>query len=80
MRYLELPWQSVPSDTLHNLLEEWCSRDGTDYGEREVPLAARVQQLVTALRQKQVVLVYDQDSQSHAVMSLEQWRHLQSDQ
>ncbi len=28
-----VPWQELEPDTLDNLIQEFVSRDGTDYGE-----------------------------------------------
>ena len=30
-----VPWKDLPPDTLHNLIEEFVTRDGTDYGDRK---------------------------------------------
>ena len=40
-----VPWQSLDPDTLQNLLEEFVSRDGTDYGEQELSLAQKAEQI-----------------------------------
>ena len=34
--YLEIPWQKLSEDAFQGMLEELVSRDGTDYGEREL--------------------------------------------
>jgi uncharacterized protein YheU (UPF0270 family) len=76
--WLEIPWRSLPSDTLQNLLEEWCTRDGTDYGEQEVPVQTRVQQLLAGLRAGQIFLVFDQQDEVYSLISREQWRQYQT--
>lgn len=55
-----VPWQEVNPDSLQNLLEEFVTRDGTDYGEREISQAARVEQVMAQLRNKEVVIWFDQ--------------------
>lgn len=55
-----VPWRAVAPDTLRNLIEEYVTRDGTDYGEREVPLDTRVEQVMNALRREDVVLWFDE--------------------
>ena len=62
-----IPWQQVPAETLDNLLQEYASRDGTDYGWVEMSLASKVQQLKTQLRQGTVVIVY---SELHETVNL----------
>lgn len=43
--YLQVPIERIPPATLDALLEEFASRDGTDYGEQETSLRERVAQL-----------------------------------
>ena len=62
-----IPWQQVPAETLDNLLQEYASRDGTDYGWVETSLASKVQQLKTQLLQGTVVIVY---SELHETVNL----------
>lgn len=40
-----VPWQNINADTLNHLLEEFASRDGTDYGVYETSLEDKVVQL-----------------------------------
>ena len=58
-RFVEVPPQRVEQNLLHALLEEYASRDGTDYGESERSLEAKVTDLRTQLRAGLLCLVYD---------------------
>ena len=40
-----IPWERIPPDTLERLIEEYVTRDGTDYGTVETPLETRVEQV-----------------------------------
>ena len=44
-----VPWQDINPDTLNHLLEEFASRDGTDYGAYETRLADKVVSLLKAM-------------------------------
>ncbi len=59
-----VPYDRVPEDSLHALLEEFASRDGTDYGAQETPLATRVGQLHRGLVDGSVVLMFDAASET----------------
>ncbi|MFN3713084.1 MAG: YheU family protein [Alcanivoracaceae bacterium] len=59
-----VPWQDIPADTLQNMLEEYVSRDGTDYGEREIALVTRVEQVRELLRRGRVVIWFDDTTES----------------
>lgn len=68
---IEVPWQELAADTLDRLLEEFVTRDGTDYGEREVPLAQKVEQVRTQLRRGLVLIVFDELSESVTIVTRE---------
>lgn len=54
-----IPWQEIPSESLQNLIEEFVSRDGTDYGVQETPLSTRVEQVRKKIEKGTVVIWYD---------------------
>jgi uncharacterized protein YheU (UPF0270 family) len=68
-----VPWQNINTDTLNHLLEEFASRDGTDYGAHETSLADKVSQLKTQLQQKQIVVVYSELHESVNIVPAEQF-------
>ncbi len=61
---VRVPVTRLSPETLQGLLEEFASRDGTDYGERETPLEDRVSQLREGLSEGEVELIYDLESES----------------
>ena len=66
-----VPWQDVPADSLERLLEEFVTRDGTDYGEREVPVSTRVDQVRLALTRGDAVIWFDDVTESVSILSRE---------
>lgn len=56
-------WKLDP-DTLQNLLEEYATRDGTDYGEREVSLEDKVASLRRQLQSGEVVIWFEPGEES----------------
>ena len=68
-----VPWQQINTDTLHQLLEEFASRDGTDYGAYETSLADKVSQLEIQLKQKRILVVYSELHESINIMPAEQF-------
>lgn len=64
-----IPHQQLAPDTLNALLEEYITREGTDYGEIEVTLEAKLAQLHAALRRKEVYIVFDPQQQSTSIVS-----------
>ena len=70
--FIEIPVERLELDVLDALLEEFATRDGTDYGEVETSLEERVMQLKLQLQDTSLALLYDGDS--------EQWDLLPRDQ
>lgn len=61
--FVLVPAQRLQADVLQALLEEYASRDGTDYGERECTLEEKVAQLLRQLRTDELQILYDVDSE-----------------
>jgi uncharacterized protein YheU (UPF0270 family) len=61
--FVAVPVAAISPDTLERLLEEFATRDGTDYGARETALEARVGQLRRRLNSGEAQLIYDGDSE-----------------
>ena len=59
-----IPHQQLDPETLQNLLEEYATRDGTDYGEREVSLLDKVANLRRQLENKTVVIWFEPGEES----------------
>ena len=78
--FVQVPVSQVPADSLRALLEEFASRDGTDYGEQETPLAERVSQLHTGLQVGAMALVFDADTETWDILSAEHARPLLGDE
>lgn len=62
-RFIQVPLQRLQADVLQALLEEYATRDGTDYGERELMLEDKVLRLYRQLRSGEVQILYDVGSE-----------------
>ena len=54
-----IPWHTLSSDALDGVIEEFVTREGTEYGIREVSLEHKVAEVRAQLRAGEVVIVYD---------------------
>ncbi|MCS5559451.1 MAG: YheU family protein [Oceanospirillaceae bacterium] len=68
-----VPWQHTNPTTLNHLLEEYASRDGTDYGAYEISLSDKVAQLLLQLEQQRIVVVYSELHESVNIMPADQF-------
>lgn len=57
-----IPHRALQPDTLRNLVEEFVTREGTDYGDHLYSLDDKVSQVMRQLEQGKVVLLYDPDT------------------
>lgn len=56
---VEVPWEQLAPETLQRLVEEFVSREGTDYGHRAPSLEAKVDQVMAQLRRGDAVVTFD---------------------
>lgn len=68
---MEIPWQRLQDETLTALIEEFVSREGTEYGEREYSLAEKVAQVRRQLREGRARILYDAEADSCHIESAE---------
>ncbi|MFB0585166.1 YheU family protein [Aeromonas salmonicida] len=64
-----IPWQDLDSDTLNNLLEHFVLREGTEYGEHDVSLADKVDEVRQQLKQGLALIVYSELHESINIVS-----------
>lgn len=55
-----IPIEDLTEDTLFNIIEGFVLREGTEYGESDVSLEDKVQQVLQQLKQGEVLLVYSE--------------------
>ncbi len=61
---MRIPWDKLSDDVLDALLEEFITREGTEYGAAEVPLERKVNQVRQQLKSGDAVIVFDSESQT----------------
>ncbi|OUR69460.1 cytoplasmic protein [Bermanella sp. 47_1433_sub80_T6] len=71
-QYTLIPYQKLSKDALHGVLEEFINREGTDYGLIEVSFDDKCEQVMAQIKQGQVLIVFDHDSQSAGLMLKEE--------
>ncbi|EUC71591.1 hypothetical protein Y017_02140 [Alcanivorax sp. 97CO-5] len=75
-----VPWKDLPPDTLHNLIEEFVTREGTDYGDTEIATATKVEQVREQLKKEQVFVLFDDITESVSILSKEQLTDIENGQ
>jgi uncharacterized protein len=67
-----IPHRRLSPAALRGVIEAFITREGTDYGLHEVPLATKVAQVRHQLDAGTAVLVYDADTDSCTIQSADQ--------
>ena len=62
MEAIKIPYTELSPEALHGVIEEFVTRDGTDYGEIEVPLETKIAQVLGQLKAGKAGVVFDQKS------------------
>ena len=63
MTALKIPYDQLNPETLHGVIEEFVTRDGTDYGEVEVSLETKISQVLGQLKSGKALIAFDQGSE-----------------
>lgn len=66
---VEIPFERLEAETLRQVVEEFISREGTDYGERTYTLEEKIAQITNLLRIRKAVLVFDPTTESVNIVS-----------
>ncbi len=66
-----IPIDQLPKDVLDGVVEEFITREGTDYGEIEFTLAEKREQILRQLSNGDIVIVYDESTESVNILRKE---------
>lgn len=68
MNAVIVPYDQLEPETLNNVIEEFVTRDGTDYGEVEVSLDTKTTRVLGQLKSKKAVLVFDDQTETCTIL------------
>lgn len=71
-----IPWQQLNPDTLQRLIESYVLREGTDYGDEEVPLAMKTKSVLQQIQQGQVLILYSELHESVDLVTQHQYQQM----
>lgn len=55
-----IPFQQLSESALQGLIEEFITREGTDYGAVEIALETKVKQVFSQIKRGDVLIVFDE--------------------
>jgi len=62
--HVEIPLESLSREALRGVVEEFITREGTDYGHDERTLEGKVEDVMRQLERGEARIVYDPERQS----------------
>ncbi len=74
--YIRVPAERLAPEVLQELLEEYASRDGTDYGPVELTLAEKTGNLRRQLQDADLCILFHLETQEWDLVSKEQAQSL----
>ncbi|MFT6751965.1 MAG: hypothetical protein ACJA2O_002150 [Candidatus Azotimanducaceae bacterium] len=69
MNELVIPWQSLSDDALRGVIEDFVSREGTDYGHVEYSLDQKVEHVKAQLQNNEISIVFDAELDSCSIIA-----------
>ena len=66
---VEVPYKDINPETLRNMIEEFVSRDGADWGEAGGSMEAKIKQVLKQFEAGKIKVVFDLTSQSANIVS-----------
>lgn len=69
-----IPANQLPQETLRAIIENFITREGTDYGEIEYSLGDKVDQVFLLIKRNKIVILFDEDTESISLMDVDDAR------
>lgn len=59
-----IPYHELSAEALQSLIEDFVTRDGTDYGQDEISLQDKAAQLLALLKSGDLLITYNDETQN----------------
>lgn len=70
---IEVPYKRLSSSALNGLIEEFVTREGTDYGHADQSFEKKVASVVRQLESGRAVVLYDEETGSCNIVTREEF-------
>ena len=68
MKAVKIPYDQLSQEALKGVIEEFVTRNGTDYGETQIPLETKIAQVLKQLESKDAFIVFDHQSETSTIL------------
>ncbi len=66
-----IPWKSLSKTALVGVVQEFVLREGTEYGVDDIPLHAKVEQVMVQLKAGEIGIFYDSELGTTTIQLIE---------
>lgn len=66
---VEVPYDQIDPEILRNMIQEFVTRDGADWGDPGCALEDKIAQVLKQLKNRQVKVVFDLNSETANIVS-----------
>lgn len=66
---MKIPFPSLSDKALAGLIQEFVSREGTEYGEVEASLEEKSQQILQQIQSGEAEIVFDPETQTTSIVT-----------
>ena len=74
MAAVKIPYDQLSSEALAGLVEEFVTRESTDYGAVELSMETKLSQVYQQLKSGKAFIVFDEESETCNILSKEDYR------
>jgi len=68
MNSIQIPWQSLSESALQGVIEEFVTREGTEYGNAEVSVEAKCRQVRKQLETGEAIITFSDEDQTCSIV------------
>ncbi len=72
---LSISYEKLSPEALRAIIEEYVTRNGTDYGEVEMPLDQKIRQVHGELISGKAIILFDATDQTCNIVSKDDFQH-----
>ena len=66
---MRIPYTALSAESLRGVVEEFVTREGTEYGARDYSLDEKVSHVMEQLEREEVIIEYDPESQTCTLLN-----------
>ncbi len=75
--HIRVPTEALSSEAIEGLVEEFITREGTDYGQREYSLEDKRKTVLRQLERGEVAIVFELESESTTLVTKQELKQLE---